>query len=403
MKTLYLVSGIGPDSSGTGRLLQHLAASVKSVPGWRIRLISIARASVPTKRLIRERRFTALLRESWRRLPNAFFWPRVYAAALLTRAPLVLFHMQSLGTRRALRLLERWRGPRNLFVLDGGVYCIRSYNHVDGDLAPCTACVGGDFSAIDRRACTPFPLPDPDFRDFVAALPRLASDAGLRLLTQSESQTRLLRGHFPPDSVRTVGLWTADWNSLRTLLARAPAIIDGDPEFDADIVFHGNLLAAKGFDWSVEVARALPERRFLFPGPKPARVVDPPNNALFRPMTWEGGLADAVQRAPLTLVPSLWSASIEGALVKTILLAPRTAVVASPTAYSGELADDNVLYRLPADPRAAAEMLRTALAAAPLRDRDSRLAWFEGFTARNRPVLEHIVAVAGSPPESNDA
>lgn len=381
-RNLCIVSGIGPGSSGTGRLIEHLEASAgrARARGWNLTFIHRYRPGLSIPGALRRLRLFPILGELWRRLNLPF--RRRLRLHQDSGAPLILFHMQHLGTRRALSLLRTWKGPAFLYVLDSGVYCIRSYNHLPGETGPCTACLGRRFESIRERGCTPFPRPDPFFPEFVSSLAGLVDTHRVTLLTQSPGQTELLSAHFPPESVRTVGMWTSELDELD-----AP----GEPPSPGSgpVVFHGHDIEPKGAAWLMRVAMHVPDIPFLFPFERRRGRPAPPPHVEFRPMTWETGLREEVRRSRMTFVPSLWSAPVEGALLKSLMLAPRTGVVDVPTAFHREVPDP-LLFRFDPDPEKAASQLRTAL------DRkgptaEERRSWWNAFAAGNRGMLDRIL------------
>jgi hypothetical protein len=150
---------------------------------------------------------------------------------------------------------------------------------------------------------------------------------------------------------------------------------------------------------AIEVARHAPQLEFLFPFKsrqlKPASGELPPN-VRFEPLTWESGLADEVAAADLVLVPSLWSATMEGALLKSIITARAVAVVDEPTAYSSELPAGLVL-RLPADPCQAAQQLVAAVADRWTPDAQLRANWIAQLERANRNLLDRLTTACTSP------
>ena len=183
---------------------------------------------------------------------------------------------------------------------------------------------------------------------------------------------------------RVAGLWTDDFADLGTRFPAVPAL--------GDIVYHGSWLEAKGARWALSLASEMPEKKFLFPCRKPSSLAAPPNVA-FRPLTWESGLAEQVQATPLCIVPSLWTAPIEGALVKSIAHAPATAVVDVPHGFTAEL-PRNLVLRLPNDFRAAGDTIRRMW---PWRvDQSLRDDWVQRFTTANSGLLERLMR---SPPQ----
>jgi hypothetical protein len=62
-------------------------------------------------------------------------------------------------------------------------------------------------------------------------------------------------------------------------------------------------------------------------------------------MTWYTGLKESAMNARIVLVPSLWSAPIESALVKSIMLLRAVCVVDVDTAFSSEI-DNKIIIKL---------------------------------------------------------
>jgi hypothetical protein len=112
-------------------------------------------------------------------------------------------------------------------------------------------------------------------------------------------------------------------------------------------------------------------------------------------MTWETGLGSAVRDASLVINPSLWSAPIEGALVKSIVYARRTAVVDTASSWSAELPPGLVL-RLPASPVLAAELIGEYLRDPEPTCQQTKRDWYREFKRRNDHLLSRILrAVQG--------
>ena len=304
------------------------------------------------------------------------------AAHERTGYPVLLLHPQLIGMERALDVVERLPVPSWLYLFDAGFFCVRSSNHRSGTAEPCLACIGGAFGNADRFDCLPSPVPDRFAGSFVTRLETLVRDGRVRLLAQNRRQAELAERHFQRGAVPTVGMWTDEFEGAAALFDQPPVAV---PDDDAAVVFHGVEVPAKGARWAIEVARHAPRLRFVFPFHLPV-ACDPPPNALFRPMTWHTGLRDAVAGARLVMVPSLWSAPIESALVKSILYGGAVAVVDNPTAFADELPDGLVL-RLPPDPAAAAAVLVRQKEAGWSPDPETRKAWLSRFRAENRDMV----------------
>jgi len=380
---VIVLSGIAATTrGGTGRLLLGLLEEQRA-KNLDVRFVFVGnRANVARSLLLRDP--VGLGREAIRH-----YWRRASRHWLLRQrefveAPrLVILHPQEIGTRWLDELItQRARGGRitELFVLDASFFCIRSYNHVAGESTPCLRCLRTGPVEAARLGCEAFPIRDRWATTFAQRLSDHARGGTVAFWTQTAGYRDLLEEFAGPGvKVGVAGLWTDDFCGLESSFPAVSPI--------ADVVYHGSWHEAKGASWALKLAEAMPERTFLFPCRPPATESLPPN-AVFRPLSWDTGLAEQVQASPLCLVPSLWTAPIEGALVKSIAHAPATAVVAEPHGFVGELPDGLVL-RLPSDVAAAADRLRQHW---PWRvDRTFRDAWVRSFTASNSGLLERLV------------
>lgn len=380
---MIVLSGIAATTrGGTGRLLLGLLEE-QQAKKLDVQFVFVGnRANVARSLLLRDP--VGLGREAIRH-----YWLRASRHWLLRQrefveAPrLVILHPQEIGTRWLDGLITRRSGRGRItevFVLDASFFCIRSYNHVAGENTPCMRCLSDGPAEAARLGCRSFPIRDRWATTFVMRMRDHARRGTVAFWTQTAGYRDLLEEFAGPGvKVGVAGLWTDDFCGLESSFPTVSPI--------ADIVYHGSWHEAKGASWALKLAEAMPERTFLFPCRPPAAESLPPN-AVFRRMSWDTGLAEQVQASPLCLVPSLWTAPIEGALVKSIAHAPATAVVADSHGFVGELPDGLVLG-LPSDVAAAAERLRKHW---PWRgNRVVRDAWVRSFTASNSGLLERLV------------
>lgn len=380
---MIVLSGIAATRrDGTGRLLRELM-SERDSKGLDVRFVFLGnRANILRSRLLRNP-----LAVGWH---AALHYGRKLRRHAIVRqrgfieAPrMMVLHPQEMGMRWLDELISRRSRVglvTELFVLDASFFCIRSYNHLDGEVSPCLRCLREGPAAAAQHRCRPFPIHDPWATTFVRRLRDHARSGRVAFWTQTEGYRQLLN-EFAGASVkaRVAGLWTDDFADLQSRVPVEPPL--------ADVVYHGPWHEAKGARWAVALAAAMPERTFLFPCRNPVGTAAPAN-VMFRPLSWDTGLAKQVQAAPLCLVPSLWTAPIEGSLVKSIARAPATAVVESSQGFAAELPEGLVL-RLPGDPTAAAERIRGLWPWRP--DRHLREQWLRTFTNANSGLLERLV------------
>ncbi|HYD63879.1 hypothetical protein [Azospirillum sp.] len=304
-----------------------------------------------------------------------------------TDAEILLIHPQCLGFGRTNSLILGARRPVLLYLLDSSFFCVRSYNHRPGMFSPCTECAGGSFDRQMALGCQPFPIADPAAMAYTKLLLMQARAGRVRPFAQNRAQAALARRHFGPQvPVPVVGMWTADLELLFPGGALPPVAAEPGT---GPVVFHAWHLDPKGMSWTVEVARHCPEVEFLFPFVAGMIGQEPPPNCRFESITWETGLEERVRTARLTLVPSMWSAPIEGSLVKSLICSPAVGVVDAETTFSSEIPDD-VLLKLPVDPRAAADLLRARLAADWRPDPQALTGWLAEFVRTNRAMTDNL-------------
>lgn len=368
------LSGIEANDTGTGRFMQHLQSAILSQRRYDGTVVYCPVGKTLT--------------------PDMMTW--------LAEIPrLVVFHPQMLGVRETLGLMNRRAEAgriTHLYMLDNFFFCVRSYNHLDHETAPCMRCVGpGQGTQALITGCRPWPAADPFAPEFISALHGLVARRAVHLFAQNSKQQELARRHFGPDAhITYAGLWCADWTTfVDAFFASGQAegeTVTADSAYD--VVYHGSRDPAKGIGWVLQVAARTPELKYLIPIDRGAVNVSAPANVTVTSMRWESGLHAAVRSARMVLAPSLWSSPCEGALIKNIVVAKAPAVVDVPSAFSSEIPGD-VLLRLPPGFDQAAGALRAAIAKPWRPDPAKRLRWVQQFRAANEDVASRLIADKG--------
>ena len=380
-KNMIIVSGIGPGPSGTGRVVAHLARNNTDLG---VRLVVGPSRFTSLRAAIRSGRVRDLSAAMADRLAGRLR-PRVaYWSGQLRRAnTLVVMHPQTLGYGFVARIVDS-RAFTWFYVMDASVFCVRSYNYLPNATEPCFKCLSGPAAEAAANGCLDSVSDGAGAAHFISHLRGAASRGAVGFFAQNDLQVRLLRENFGADTpVHLVGLWASDWDRALDSTSRSSAF-----DSSAPVVFHGSEHPAKGSHWAFQVAGHCPKISFLFPFARPLSITTPPN-CIFRPMTWETGLEAAVRAAPLVLVPSLWSAPVEGALIKSIAAGRAVAVVDNESAFSHEL-PMGLVSRLPPDPLTAAAEIRGLVASGVDSDGNVRRRWLEDFALSNRPTLENV-------------
>lgn len=350
----YLISGIGPGLSGVGRLMTQL------VPEYQARgyYIITRRTIQSIRQLIEQKKYISVAKEIFlRRLDDLFFG---FRCLTVLNSEVVFLHPQAAGYCLFLYLTRF--NSLSLYVMDNSFFCIRSYNTHPLAGSECLECLG---KISPHQLCSPFPASIPKAINifYLKVFKRVSSK--LRFLAQNNFQAKLLTAHFGENiNISVVGM-NADSDEL---LRDPPAQMESssDRRTRYDVVFHGASHVAKGLLYVIEIAELIPEFRFLIPDTfsNVTRVAKatPSVNVCCEKMNWESGLREAVAAARLVINPSMWSAPIEGALVKSAKFNKNVATVESQYGYEGEIKTIANHLRLPRDPVLAAEKLRAFLA-----------------------------------------
>lgn len=403
-ETVTVVAGIPPGDSGTGRMMRQLISKSAS-GGVPMRFVYRARPSRPFVQLFRSGKWLEALRTAF---PYFVGNLRFVIGCLLLSASgsgkLLVMHPQTLGFRRTIQLIRRFKpGNVYIYVLDSSYFCVRSYNYIPHETAPCLRCLGGSFEKQVEQGCVPSPVRDPDASYYTRELFALVRSGHVRLLAQNARQKEYIQRHFGSETdVTVVGLWGEEWTEPFDEWEEREKAGELSAAGDGAILIHSFYVAAKGADWFIALARNCPELKFLCPFPKARAIKGAPDNITFRLLTWETGLKDAIMAARMVMVPSLWSAPIEGALIKSFVANSRVAILDNDSAFQSEV-PDAIALRLSGDPAVAAEQLREALRSGWQPDPAAHRQWLRDFRAFNERFFENIVDVIYRQPQRGAA
>lgn len=375
-----MISGNPPGPSGTGRFVAYLEEQGAT-------LLCAPKLKQPKTHMLREGKIFSLL---WEIVLYYFgkiiFLFRFKQLERKNSHHIVLLHPQFIGMKRTIRFIRNSPADIYLYILDNSFFCVRSYNHLPGTSKPCLECLGGNLQSQKINNCKPHPIRSNYALEYVTELKELVQKGRVKLMAQCQSQSLLAKKQFDVE-VPVVGLWANDWNEVfdkQSLL--------NNKEETWDIVFHGFSEEAKGAYWLLELATYCPELNFLFPFPKSwlhDKSTYRHKNCSFRYIKWETGLKEAIASARVVIVPSLWSAAVEGALVKSLVISNTVAVVYAEGAYSEEL-QEQLLIKLPSDVKQAAEVLKDVIKNQWQADEDIKEKWINEFEKKNRKTIEAI-------------
>lgn len=322
----YLISGLCPGATGVGRLMKVMVPLAKDhgytviykeEPQYSLKQV-IKRPWVPFQR--------ALFPLRMRRVRNA---------------KVVLIHPQTIGFKNFLQLIEA-NTDVSMYVMDNSFFCIKSYNCLDS--RECVRCV----SDADRcdASCRPFPI-NYDKQLNLQWLKQFQTlSHKVFFFVQNAGQEALIKKHFGPQTrTRIIGMNTGeiDFDEVGALPAG---------RLRQNVVYHGDMKDAKGFRYVLELSKFVTSAKIVVPHSVETlrrHGLEAPygqyGNVIFQDLKWETGLKEQVINAKLVLNPSVWSASIEGALLKSLAYNGNVAVYDTVYGFQKEL-PEGILMRL---------------------------------------------------------
>jgi len=349
-----LLSGVPFGPSGVGRLITALA------PDYLVNGFSmlVPRSPRSLQHFLDNGLFLEALSEIFLRLAGSLFFR--FKCLALFKSKVIFLHPQTAGFW-LLFYLSLFNDV-SLYVMDNSFFCIRSYNIHPLNNKECLDCLG---RVRPYKSCSPYPcqLPKPLNIFYLRVFKRIYTR--LQFLTLNELQSELLFKHFGPDISVTVLGMPPKCSTLFLPEVNSKDVHKSYESYSFDIVFHGATHPAKGLLYVLELAGCMSNFTFLVPDSlvNVTRVAKsaPPSNVICKPLMWETGLREAVMNSKITLNPSMWSAPIEGALLKSLSHAKLVATVETQYGYEKQIIDNPKVLRLPSDPYVASSMLANVL------------------------------------------
>ena len=347
----YLISGIGPgDSGGVARLMKTLAPSYER-DGFKL---IYNRDKLSLRRLFSSGKYIVAMIELISRLFDKIFF--FFKCVGIKNSNIVVVHPQTVGYQILFKLIKS--NTVSVYVMDCSFFCIRSYNTHPISNRECLECIGKINPHIQ---CEPFPSPIPKQKniEYLTTLSRLSKQ--IHFLAQNIKQKELLLMHFGATTkVSVIGMDTKEVSHHinDSKCVNSPKIYN--------VVFHGVPHVAKGLLYLIRLAEILPNYSFLIPSSylevlKQSKRKNLPDNVDCIDLNWETGLESYVRCADLVINPSLWSAPIEGALVKSAAYNKVVATVRSEYGFESEIKSIRNHLRLSPNTETAAKQLNDLL------------------------------------------
>ncbi|MDN0084261.1 hypothetical protein QU487_16090 [Crenobacter sp. SG2305] len=379
---LLILSGIQQGGSGVGRLMAELQDEISDSKCHAV-LITGDSGRASFRMLLKNKQLIELFYYALQSLKKRVILTLVIRLKLFKIFKgVVLIHPQTIGFDRTLHVLKSHKNAW-LYLMDNSFFCVASYNFLEENHKECTSCLGGVFENSIHNRCKPFPVKSKKAHEFTQKIFDISKSNNINLLTQNEKQNELARLHLKNSKIIKIGLRTSDMPNAMPDYDRQTTLYD--------VCFHGAAHNAKGFAFSLALARARPDLKFFFPckNPDERSGLD---NCTFVECSWESGLKEAVIKSKLTLVPSLWSAPIEGALIKSIAFAKKVVAVESKYSYTNEI-PDSIVYKISSEVDVAAQQLDLILEAdSP--SYSERKYWYDMFISENENILKRMISVS---------
>lgn len=369
----YIVSGIPPSNGGVGRLMKRLVPVAKA----RNYRIVTKKNDESISLLIGNKKYLSAIYKIIRRIAG---WFNFHLKMLFIKNTIIVFiHPQTAGFKNLLRLINN-NNKVYYYVMDNSFFCIRSYNVNPKTEDECLRCIGNPDRNLQE--CQPSPV-NYSKKSNIKYLKDLKKHSNqIQFLAQNHNQAILIKEHFGKDTnIKVIGLDTGELINSD----KSGKILN---ERSFDFVFHGSANIAKGLRYFVNIAKRITDKTFFIPSSREAceRVLsinDLPSNITFKQCAWETGLMEIISNSKFVLNPSLWSAPIEGALLKSIYYNGRVITVKTEYGFENELSNQIDIIRISRDPKKGAEQLIKILANSKFDHSNKNFKWISKFKEKN--------------------
>lgn len=330
-KEIYIYSGISPGKKGTGSFLTFFLDQFEK-HGIEYNLIYYKTPNTGYLSTIAKKLgFIKILRYIYLKIIS------LIAKKKIMNSIVFIFHPQSIGLKQTTELIKK--NEVYIYVLDTFFFCKKSYNYIEGN-SPCYKCISNP-NASKENNCdfTYFKLKDENYYNFQTAIYNNLSN--ITFLTQNDNQLLLLKEKFGNKiNSRKLGMLINLEDNL---------INKRDNKLNYDFVFHNTSIKPKGIEFFIKIAKRMVNHSFLIPynsSDIKSDIKDFQNidNIDFISMSWETGLKIAVANCKVVINPSLWSAPVEGALLKSIKYNGCVAIVPGDFSFQKEIPLDTVIH-----------------------------------------------------------
>lgn len=332
----YIICGYPPSDGGVGRLMRYLVKH--NHENFCILYPKEFYPKIELRTLLKKKLYPLFLKQFLKNKYSKIVNKSIFNMSIrrLKSKNIILIHPQTIGIKNVIRLIKNNRCY--IYIMDCSFFCVKSYNHIEGSFNPCLLCIGGNYKFAERHNCKPTPVKYKLNENIKFFKKLMALSKNITFIIQTTSHAELVKKHFGNDvKVYKVGIFTDDFIDT---INKHRNVKETNSKFNVDFVYHGAAIEAKGLLYVINIASKLKQYSFLVPAPYESckkilgdKIEEKDvKNILFEDIHWESSLKEYVINSKVVLCPSLWSASIEGALIKSFIF---NGVVASvPSKYS---------------------------------------------------------------------
>jgi len=338
----YIICGIPPSNGGVGRTMKYLIKY--NDDNFCIIYPKIFYPEGGLRILLRKKLyfqfFKQFIKSKYSKIINKIIFN--VRIRLLKSKNIIFIHPQTIGFKNIFKVIN----DNNCFIyiMDCSFFCVKSYNHIEGTFNPCLLCLGGNYEFAKSNNCKPSPVKY-KLNENIRYLRELSNiSKKIKFIVQTSSHAKLIKKHFGNKiKVYKVELFADDFLKMTNKSANT---IEENNRFDKiDFVYHGAAIEAKGLLYVIKIAMRLKQYTFLIPASfeRCKKIISNKlekkcvKNILFKDITWENGLKEYVINSKIILCPSLWSAPIEGTLIKSFIFNGVVALVPSKYSFVNDL------------------------------------------------------------------
>lgn len=262
---------------------------------------------------------------------------------IFSSAQLTLFHPQTM-TYRLSALLLSLAGSIRLYILDAHFFCMKSYNQMNGK--ECLKCL--NFHQPET-VCRPFPRKD-NLKNYIKYKDLLKYRAHeIEFIVQTHGYKDLVKSSIAIDA--KISIEPMITPVIKKLQNYSPT--HNKPIYD--IAYHAAFLQAKGSDYFISLVKKAPSIKFFVPASPSVIEINLPNLDA-QDFSWDTGLQEVLEVSKIVVCPSVWSAPIEAAVLKSMLLVKPVAIMKSNTmcqlipsagyiSLSGNVLEDSIMLK----------------------------------------------------------